>query len=168
MGCTSSRDTSTRAHVRQLFEKESCTYTYLVYDPSTRECVLIDPVDLTHERDLKVIADAGLRLKYCINTHVHADHITGSGLIKKKNQRRCEKHHFPRVRSEGRPEGEARRRDLLRQTQPLRSLDARPHPGMRHIRPRSFGELHPIRRIHRRRLADRRLRTHGLPGRGSC
>ena len=68
---------------RQLFEKESSTYTYLLGCAETRECLLIDPVLETVERDLRVIDDLGLTLKLCVNTHCHADHITGSGEIKK-------------------------------------------------------------------------------------
>lgn len=43
---------------------------------------LIDPVDKTVDRDLDLIKDLGLKLIYAMNTHVHADHITGTGLIK--------------------------------------------------------------------------------------
>eukprot|EP00467_Chlorarachnion_reptans_P010352 CAMPEP_0114522758 /NCGR_PEP_ID=MMETSP0109-20121206/20917_1 /TAXON_ID=29199 /ORGANISM="Chlorarachnion reptans, Strain CCCM449" /LENGTH=248 /DNA_ID=CAMNT_0001704005 /DNA_START=138 /DNA_END=884 /DNA_ORIENTATION=+ len=83
MGCTESK-LSKLPQIRQLFEKQSSTYTYLVADPATKECVLIDPVDVTAERDLSYVSNAGYKLKYVINTHVHADHITGSGLIKTK------------------------------------------------------------------------------------
>jgi len=69
---------------RQLFDKESSTYTYLLADTTSKECVLIDPVLEQVDRDLKTIADLGLTLKYAMNTHMHADHITGTGLIKKK------------------------------------------------------------------------------------
>lgn len=68
---------------RQLFEKESSTYTYLLGCAETRECLLIDPVLETVERDLRVVDELGLKLKLCVNTHCHADHITGSGEIKK-------------------------------------------------------------------------------------
>lgn len=43
---------------------------------------LIDPVDKTADRDLALVKELGLKLLYAINTHVHADHVTGSGLIK--------------------------------------------------------------------------------------
>ncbi|KAI6687104.1 hypothetical protein NL676_023932 [Syzygium grande] len=71
---------------RQLFEKESSTYTYLLADVSHPEkpAVLIDPVDKTVDRDLSVVRELGLKLVYVMNTHVHADHVTGSGLIKSK------------------------------------------------------------------------------------
>lgn len=68
----------------QLFEKESSTYTYLLGDPVSTEAVLIDPVHETVERDLKLISDLGLKLKYVLETHVHADHITGSGEIRNR------------------------------------------------------------------------------------
>ncbi|XP_006644490.1 persulfide dioxygenase ETHE1 homolog, mitochondrial [Oryza brachyantha] len=71
---------------RQLFEKESSTYTYLLADVGDPEkpAVLIDPVDRTVDRDLNLIKELGLKLVYAMNTHVHADHVTGTGLIKTK------------------------------------------------------------------------------------
>jgi glyoxylase-like metal-dependent hydrolase (beta-lactamase superfamily II)/rhodanese-related sulfurtransferase len=68
----------------QLFEPESSTYTYLIADPSTREAALIDPVLETVDRDLKLIDELGLRLVYVLDTHVHADHITGAGEMRKR------------------------------------------------------------------------------------
>lgn len=47
----------------QLFEIESCTYTYLLADTKTREAVIIDPVLETIDRDLKLIKELGLDLK---------------------------------------------------------------------------------------------------------
>uniref|UniRef100_A0A4W4G1Q2 Persulfide dioxygenase ETHE1, mitochondrial n=3 Tax=Electrophorus electricus TaxID=8005 RepID=A0A4W4G1Q2_ELEEL len=75
---------STGVLFRQLFEPESCTYTYLLADADTKEAVLIDPVLETVDRDLKLINELGLKLKVAANTHCHADHITGSGLLKQK------------------------------------------------------------------------------------
>lgn len=69
---------------RQLFESESCTYTYLLADAQTKEAVLIDPVLETIDRDLKLIQELGLNLKVAVNTHCHADHITSTGLMKKR------------------------------------------------------------------------------------
>ncbi len=68
----------------QLFEKNTSTYTYLLGDPDTREAVLIDPVNETMDRDLKLIDELDLKLKFVLETHVHADHITSSGEIRKK------------------------------------------------------------------------------------
>jgi sulfur dioxygenase len=64
---------------RQLFEGESCTYTYLLADRTTKHAVLIDPVDVTSARDLAQLEALGLTLTYAFNTHMHADHITGTG-----------------------------------------------------------------------------------------
>ncbi|KAF1388275.1 hypothetical protein PFLUV_G00088500 [Perca fluviatilis] len=69
---------------RQLFESESSTYTYLLGDTETKEAILIDPVLETIERDLKLIRELGLDLKVAVNTHCHADHITSTGLMKKR------------------------------------------------------------------------------------
>lgn len=66
-------------YFRQFFERESCTYTYLLADRATRQAVLIDPVDVTVDRDLQQIEQLGLQLNLALNTHVHADHITGTG-----------------------------------------------------------------------------------------
>mmetsp|Transcript_16900 Transcript_16900/g.35075 ORF Transcript_16900/g.35075 Transcript_16900/m.35075 type:complete len:239 (-) Transcript_16900:57-773(-) len=70
---------------RQLFEPVSFTYTYVLADRGSEECpgVIIDPVDVTVERDLKVVAQLGITLLFGLNTHVHADHITGTGKLKK-------------------------------------------------------------------------------------
>jgi glyoxylase-like metal-dependent hydrolase (beta-lactamase superfamily II) len=68
----------------QLFEHESSTYTYLLGDENSKEAVLIDPVYETVERDLKLISELELKLKYTIETHVHADHITGAYRLKEK------------------------------------------------------------------------------------
>lgn len=67
----------------QLFEQESCTYTYLIADAETKEAALIDPVFETVQRDLKLITELGLKLKYILETHVHADHVTGANEIRK-------------------------------------------------------------------------------------
>lgn len=65
--------------VRQLFDAESSTYSYLLADMSTREAVLIDPVREQFERDLSLLSELGLTLRYVLETHVHADHITAAG-----------------------------------------------------------------------------------------
>lgn len=68
--------------LRQLFDAESSTYTYLIADESTGEAALIDPVLGQVERDLKLVAELGLRLVWVLDTHVHADHITGAGELR--------------------------------------------------------------------------------------
>lgn len=68
----------------QLFEHESSTYTYLIADVKTREAALIDAVLETVDRDLKLVSELGLKLKYVLETHIHADHITGAAEIRKR------------------------------------------------------------------------------------
>lgn len=68
----------------QLFEPESSTYTYLIADGVTQEAAIIDPVHETVERDLKLIEELGLKLKYILDTHVHADHITGASQLRSR------------------------------------------------------------------------------------
>ena len=67
---------------RQLFEPQSSTYTYLLACRETATVALIDPVIETFERDLEVIRELGLNLSYAIETHIHADHITGGLKLK--------------------------------------------------------------------------------------
>jgi len=67
---------------RQLFDPRSSTYTYLLADPGTRQAVLIDPVFENARRDAALVGELGLKLLYTLDTHVHADHITGASLLK--------------------------------------------------------------------------------------
>ncbi|MEA5467143.1 MBL fold metallo-hydrolase [Leptothoe sp. PORK10 BA2] len=69
---------------RQLFDPVTSTYTYLVADPQTAEAVLIDPVLEQVERDVTLLNQLGLTLSYCMETHVHADHITGAAELRKR------------------------------------------------------------------------------------
>jgi len=70
--------------LRQLFDRETWTYTYLIADEESGEAVLIDPVIDQLERDIKLLEELGLKLVYTLDTHTHADHITGSGLLRKR------------------------------------------------------------------------------------
>ncbi|MGD2064548.1 MAG: MBL fold metallo-hydrolase [Nitrospirota bacterium] len=63
---------------RQLFDPASSTYTYLLACPESGAAVLIDPVAEMIERDVRVLDELGLRLDYTLETHVHADHVTGA------------------------------------------------------------------------------------------
>ena len=67
---------------RQLFDRETSTYTYLVADPVTGTALLVDSVLEQVERDLQLLKELGLTLSYCLETHVHADHITGAGQLR--------------------------------------------------------------------------------------
>ena len=69
---------------RQLFDPQSSTYTYLLADPATREALLIDPVFEQARRDAALIDELGLKLRWTLDTHVHADHVTGAWLLRGK------------------------------------------------------------------------------------
>ncbi len=69
---------------RQLFDQETWTYTYLLADEETREAVLIDPVFEQVDRDINLLEELGLKLVYTLDTHAHADHITGSGKLRER------------------------------------------------------------------------------------
>jgi sulfur dioxygenase len=65
---------------RQLFDLQSSTYTYLLADPGSREAVLIDTVFEQARRDQALVGELGLKLLWTLETHVHADHVTGAWL----------------------------------------------------------------------------------------
>jgi len=67
---------------RQLFEPESSTHTYLLGDTDSGKALLIDPAMETAERDLGIVRSLGLELAYTLETHVHADHLTGALVLK--------------------------------------------------------------------------------------
>ena len=69
---------------RQLFDQQSSTYTYLLADESSREAVLIDPVYEQARRDRALIEELGLKLIWTLETHVHADHVTGAWLLRER------------------------------------------------------------------------------------
>lgn len=67
---------------RQLFDTDSSTYTYLLGCPDTHEAVIIDTVFEKHARDTALIRELGLTVRYAMDTHVHADHVTGAWLMR--------------------------------------------------------------------------------------
>lgn len=69
---------------RQLFEPDTWTYTYLLGCERTRRAVLIDPVASEVDAYAALLKQLGLALVYTLETHVHADHITGSGLLRER------------------------------------------------------------------------------------
>ncbi|CAM9916363.1 unnamed protein product, partial [Hapterophycus canaliculatus] len=80
--CVDSRFPKGGLIFRQLFEKESSTFTYVLGDAETKEAIIIDPVDTMAERDAEMVLQMGLKPTLLLNTHVHADHITGTGKLK--------------------------------------------------------------------------------------
>jgi len=69
---------------KQLFDQETWTYTYLIADPISKDAILIDPVNTHINEYIELLAAHGLQLKYSLETHVHADHITASGLLRQR------------------------------------------------------------------------------------
>ena len=68
---------------KPLFEQDSSTFTYLIADSITREAAIIDAVDSMIDRDIALIQELELDLKFIIETHIHADHITSACPLKK-------------------------------------------------------------------------------------
>ncbi len=68
--------------VHQLFDPKTSSYTYLLWDDASRQAALIDPVHDQVSRDIRLLRELDLKLLYTLETHVHADHITGSGLLR--------------------------------------------------------------------------------------
>jgi glyoxylase-like metal-dependent hydrolase (beta-lactamase superfamily II) len=66
----------------QLFDDGTSTFTYLLGDESTGEALIIDPVKEQTNRDLKQLQTNKLRLRYIVETHIHADHITGASSLR--------------------------------------------------------------------------------------
>lgn len=69
---------------RQLYDHESSTYTYLLGDPASRQAIVIDPVYEQHARDAALVRELELRLALVLDTHVHADHVTGAWLLEER------------------------------------------------------------------------------------
>ena len=68
----------------QLFDQATFTFTYLIADPVSKEALLIDPVNSHIEKYVDLLDQLDLQLKYSLETHVHADHITASGLLRQR------------------------------------------------------------------------------------
>lgn len=68
----------------QLFDTESSTFTYILAAPGESDAVIIDPVERHWERDLRHLERLGLRLRYVLETHAHADHVTSAGRLCEK------------------------------------------------------------------------------------
>ena len=73
---------------RQLFDRTSCTYTYIVASDYGHEAIIIDPVRAHLNCYLNCLKEYDLKLLVTLDTHVHADHITASGHL--RNETQCE------------------------------------------------------------------------------
>ncbi|MDD5271702.1 MAG: rhodanese-like domain-containing protein [Methylovulum sp.] len=69
---------------KQLFDAETWTYTYMIADPVSKDAVFIDPVNTHIDDYIALLAAHDLQLKYTLETHVHADHITAGGLLRQR------------------------------------------------------------------------------------
>ena len=67
---------------RQLFDPQSSTYSYLLGDEETRQAILIDSVLASTDQTLMLLEQLDLRLSIALDTHTHADHITGLGALR--------------------------------------------------------------------------------------
>jgi sulfur dioxygenase len=65
----------------QFFDDDSSTYTYVLTDAETKQAVIIDPVDQHLQQYISLLSDESLRLRYVLETHAHADHITSAGAL---------------------------------------------------------------------------------------
>ncbi len=72
---------------RQLFDRDSCTYTYLLASRPGGEALLVDPVLEQVDRYLQLLTELDLRLVKALDTHLHADHVTGLGAL--RDRTRC-------------------------------------------------------------------------------
>jgi glyoxylase-like metal-dependent hydrolase (beta-lactamase superfamily II) len=71
---------------RQLFDSVSGTYTYLLASRHGGEALIIDPVIEKVDRYLQLVDELDLRLVKAVDTHIHADHVTGLGALRDKTQ----------------------------------------------------------------------------------
>jgi glyoxylase-like metal-dependent hydrolase (beta-lactamase superfamily II)/rhodanese-related sulfurtransferase len=107
---------------RQLFDPQSSTYTYLLAD--SREAVLIDPVFEQARRDVALVEELGLKLAWTLETHVHADHVTGAWLLRERLKSR-----IAISRESGAQGADALLAPLQKIEFGKRHLEARPTPG---------------------------------------
>ncbi len=72
--------------IKQLFDPATSTYTYLLWNAESKQAALIDSVKEQVNRDQQLIDELGLKLEWLLETHIHADHITGSGDLRTHSQ----------------------------------------------------------------------------------
>ena len=68
--------------LRQLFDAQTFTFTYIVAADYGKEAIIIDPVDRMVSTYIRLLKELRLSLKYTLDTHVHADHITAAGKLR--------------------------------------------------------------------------------------
>ena len=134
---------------RQLFDPQSSTYTYLLGDRPSDQAVLIDPVFEQVRRDVALVGELGLKLVATLETHVHADHVTGAWLLKQRTGSRV------MVAKASGPAGADR---YLSQDDVV--AFAWPHEQLPDLCARR-----PRRGLYRRLPVDPRRRAHRFPGR---
>ena len=66
---------------KQIFDKKSSTYTYLIASAKGREALIIDPVIENVEEYISLLNELDLKLVKVIDTHIHADHVTGASKL---------------------------------------------------------------------------------------
>lgn len=79
---------------KQLFDVDTWTYTYLIADTVSKQAVIIDPVNTHLDAYMELLSEYDLSLKYSLETHVHADHITASGLLRQRTGTQTAVHAF--------------------------------------------------------------------------
>jgi glyoxylase-like metal-dependent hydrolase (beta-lactamase superfamily II) len=80
--------------IRQLFDNETSSFSYLVIDEAQREAVMIDPVREQLDRDLRLLGELDLKLRFVLETHVHADHVTSAAILAERTQARTASSRF--------------------------------------------------------------------------
>ncbi|HTI46634.1 MAG TPA: MBL fold metallo-hydrolase [Casimicrobiaceae bacterium] len=70
--------------LHQLFDPESFTFTYFLVERISGESIVIDSVDRHVERDMALVQRLGLHVRYVVETHAHADHVTGAGALRER------------------------------------------------------------------------------------
>ena len=73
-----------KQEIIQLYDIETGTYTYIIVENSSKSAIIIDSVKSNFQRDSVLIKELGLELKYIVDTHIHADHVTGAFDLKKE------------------------------------------------------------------------------------
>ena len=145
---------------RQLFDSVSGTYSYLLASRRGGEALIIDPVLEKVDRYLQLVSELDLKLVKAVDTHLHADHITGLGALRDRTQ--CITVMGEQSERRRRLDAACRRRQAHdRGRGARRALHARPH--------RRFLQLPDARPgVHRRHAADPRHRPHRFPERRSA